>query len=913
MSGDNIISLGKIRNCDELANVLDGLSKQNISINQNLYLSNVLERVFKIGGFRVDTRKSSAIGDVVKEIRKLDSEKRERINQIIVEEFGEIDEETEKTLENSVVPTATLKELLKEYEEYLRIGMSETEALDRLASKNKGVVARAKIEDLIRKEAEVFEKIKGELREKAAATLDEAMVEKMAKEAAMEVVVSEEELVENLEIVRVVEKRVVAEKLEESLREAGVVRILENRISKEEFAEKIDEAISDIRNETVKELVKNLAYDSKDRIEIKIDVERKSWEVADKLIIALKQEDFFGELARRNEAVLRTVVSEKVSEEIFLGFSRNGEIEEMVAKELGKGGLVINEEQKSRIGQEIKSVRVELEKFSAGKKAEINKFQGDWLEKNIEDSVIRSNGKLSNEERSHLKEYSRLVRKIYHSDESLRIEGYKEDTVTFAEREGVGSGKADNAWSELKGLTMMLKMKSGELNAFLSQYQTVKAKLSRVNLPVNISECRALENITRAINTIPGGKNLLRYAKNYINLQAGLSNTGSLVASKLGLNKAGAMVLEKIGGQAMTDFLRHSLVVLSKNGTVGGIKLILKGIVSGGVKAGSAAGGGALAGAVAAFQAIPVAGQIALVVVGVIVAAKKILGPIVGRFKKILKSLNIDLGVSKFLKENFGGFLGGIMDVGIKIGIAIVGIPALLAGAAIGALIAPVLILFFVVFMLYQIIFVPNLISSVVPSRNDAVDSSTGGNSNYTPADPIYVADCADSPACAVISFLRASGVAAVNANNVQAVAELIRKWSSPPSSFDMETFIEKMIRSAKSYSYFQCYGFALAIDENLTSNAHVSQLLNNHAGCDVIKDSDAGAGDHVTDSRHIRVLSVLRPDRSFVISEANVGVPEAGVPGGQGGIRNVPGSSFDEYMANLRRQRPEVIILRCR
>lgn len=909
MSEINFSELGRVKNTAELAGWLRELDRNKIVVSQNLFLTNFLERVFESGGFRVDLRKGS-LTEVAKRIDSLDSSGAERIRKMLVENLGEIDDATEKSFSNSVVPTDKLEQILKEYEEHLRNGTNPGDALNKIVEENKGIVARAQIENLIKVQSESYQKIIEELRELSATEIDEGVVEELAHQASIEVAVSQAELGRELSLNRQVIPEVIANKITEELSGVVVERIVESNIPSKNFELQIEKAVESVGQETTKQILKQYANETRERINVTVDVGKRTIEATNDLLVEVKASDpILAKVIEKNEVAIRKSIASRISRAIIRDATVDVQeiVGEVLVKETGSVDLI----QKQEIP--IRSFELRVAKLTFNNN-ELQNVRSDWLERNIVDGFVTENNReavASNWQ--EIQNFSKLISKIYYPSSGSEIEPFKQEAMEFSKSRGISAGRSSEAWNEMKGLATVLRMKPGEFSNFISTYRNSRDKIARLNLPFNVGKLRAAENLIKTFESSPGARNFLIYAQKYIALNNSINNLGATILTKIGFKDVGMKLVGKIGGQAMAEFARHSLAVMAEHGTATGAKLILKGIVTGGVKAGAAGAGvsGGVAAAVAAFQSIPVVGQVVLVLAGAALLVKSVVSPIFKKIGKILKSLNLDLGISRFTKENFGGLVGGMLNVGIKAGMLLVGLPTLIMGVSIAAIIVPFLSLFFAVFSLYNIFYIPNIISSIVPPRSDTVQTNSSGN--YIPTDPIYVEDCQESPACAVISFLRASGVVSVNRTNVSSVASLIREWKNPPATFDMDLFVEKMIDSATDYVYFQCYGFALAIDKNLTSNAHVSQLLNNHNGCDKIKVEDAGAGDHVVDSKHIRVLSVLRPDRSYVISEANVGVPEAEIPGGQGGIRNVNGTDFEEYMTNLRQQRPEVIILRCR
>jgi hypothetical protein len=175
---------------------------------------------------------------------------------------------------------------------------------------------------------------------------------------------------------------------------------------------------------------------------------------------------------------------------------------------------------------------------------------------------------------------------------------------------------------------------------------------------------------------------------------------------------------------------------------------------------------------------------------------------------------------------------------------------------------------------------------------------------SQVPADPIYDDTCTESPAYCVVKYLLGNGVDSVRQANVEAVAKLINKWQNAPASFNKANFNSAMIASATTVGpeyVFQCVGFAVAVNPKIGSTSWGgdtttwdAMIAHGSSECPRIVNSGAGVGDFIlfpTGSwYHIQVLSQLRSDGSYTISQANWGGP--------GKLSNVEGSDIQSYLS---------------
>lgn len=192
-----------------------------------------------------------------------------------------------------------------------------------------------------------------------------------------------------------------------------------------------------------------------------------------------------------------------------------------------------------------------------------------------------------------------------------------------------------------------------------------------------------------------------------------------------------------------------------------------------------------------------------------------------------------------------------------------------------------------------------------------------GGGGSQVPAEPIYDDACVESPAYCVVKYLLGNGVDTVKKANVVAVAKLIDQWKNAPASFNKGNFNSAMIASATTVPpeyVFQCVGFAVAVNPKIgatswggDSSSWESMISNGSTGCPRIVNSGAGVGDFILfpvgSWYHIQVISQLRSDGSYTISQSNWGGP--------GRLSNVEGSDIQSYLRGDTDNIPKSV-LRC-
>lgn len=169
--------------------------------------------------------------------------------------------------------------------------------------------------------------------------------------------------------------------------------------------------------------------------------------------------------------------------------------------------------------------------------------------------------------------------------------------------------------------------------------------------------------------------------------------------------------------------------------------------------------------------------------------------------------------------------------------------------------------------------------------------------------EPIYNEDCKQNVACALITFLHANGIERSTSANIGAVKNVVSAWQYP--GFNNEEFNKRMQENVAKFGAFQCLAFHLILNPRLPSK-EIVYLVDNHPGCIEVDTASIGVGDYIMypNGPHIMQVSVLRPDRSFVVSHVNTDY--------NGAFTNTPGDNIDNYVQSKVQAGKRITILRC-
>ena len=519
----------------------------------------------------------------------------------------------------------------------------------------------------------------------------------------------------------------------------------------EQYVQKIEEVLKDnssdfeklspkLRNEIAEELAVNRIIEEEETAKIveKIVFEREvSSEKIEKSLKSVKDSNKIERLARKVEEIRAEIKVKSKAEEIAQKTLSNFKEREIPVEERSMVELEENILRAWKEGDRLKIPHSFGEKSNDIAVIEAIKATDKFKEENIVTVVNYRANELGREigfelrkngvkDESLIREYIDTTNQLNNNPETARIETNRSETADFIEskRKDFGAGQIERSIDEARFMAKNVVMAPKKFNKIISRYNKIRNKIGADKLP-KIKEIRVTEKMTSLFKNSPQMVKMMNGAQRMVGFINKVNAIPGNFLTRIGVEKVGMNVLGRIGGQASVEFVKNASLVIAEQGTFQGIRsiataLFTKGAVTTAAGGGAAAGSGALAGAVAAFQAIPVVGQIVLVVV----AGIMILKPVVGAGKKLLgKVFHVNPeGVKNFISDSLGlgKIAGSVGQFVFDIGALLIGIPTVLAAINFTAIIAPVVIFFFLGTFLYSML-QQNLVSSIVPP------AATGG------------------------------------------------------------------------------------------------------------------------------------------------------------------------------------------
>jgi hypothetical protein len=661
-----------------------------------------IEKTIKILEALPDEITEIDIEELGKESRELESKalNEKELDQLLDDykksesenEKGKIEEKIKKSgnRENVDIFIETQKEIAKENQ--------KTEARDKI------IDSRGETKKTVRELVEDYKKAglekRNEIEKEIFFKTGEKNAEKYIQKSEATVSRNVEELKNfNLDL----KERVVQDliKVSENQPEA-VVKIIEKASLKEEFDKRklkgeIKKNVKD--PEKAERIIQKI-----EEIRAEIKTENKAEEIAQNAFEKLIKED-----VPTNQIVQREI------KEAILESWKEGDGVKIPDQLTGKGhGEII-----------AKEVVVAAEKFKNENLDTVVNYRAGELGKNLA-TELRRNG--INDE-NLIDDFVDVTNKLTNNYETAREEVNRSEVADFiqSKNENIGAGEIERSIDEATFMAKNVVMAPKKFNKLIGKYNLIREKVGADKLP-KLKEVRVLEKMSGIFKNSPRMLRLMNGAQRAVGFLEKVNAFPGTLLAKLGVQDVGLKVLGKIGGQAAVEFVKQASLVIAKEGTLQGIKSITLGIVGkGAVAAGGGATTGALASAVAAFQALPVVGQIVLVVVAAVVLLKSVIDGVKGVVGKIT---GMDMnGVKKFITNTLGlgKLAGGVGQFVVDAGTFLVGIPALIATMAIGAIVTPVVIFFFLGAFVYTM-FQHNLVSSIVPPRDTG-----GGGAEITP------------------------------------------------------------------------------------------------------------------------------------------------------------------------------------
>jgi len=481
-----------------------------------------------------------------------------------------------------------------------------------------------------------------------------------------------------------------------------------------------------------KEIEKKEAEEKK-KTENTVEVEEQINQVSKKTADDLKGGEKLEKVIREDlEATIKGKTIKTDSEEV-------ADLADKIANAMGR-------EKDAEIMVEAKKIQISRKEYENQNIEKVRDYQKVNFEKDFVEETIKLNPNLNEDQISLIKKKADIIADVYFGNNG--IEDQKNSALEF--NQDSPRGARNTAWTDMQGITSLLKRSPKELEKIKGEYQDIKNRLGEINLP-NIDKLKSFEGIMTSLQD-PITNKLFGRAQKYVQLFDRIDTlTGGWL--KRTTIEWGGKFATKIGNQAVSTFVQNSMSVLAEKGFEQGLSTILKGVFSGGVKAtGTAAvkagaGAAAKAGgkAVASFgvkllaklgieagvATVPVAGWVvalALVALDIVIGAIKIAKKI---GDKIAEKLNLKLGIKDWLQDNLGKFAGGITNFFVKAAMVVVAIPTIIGGAAVASVatvLAPIAIIVAGVVFIFGGFQNNSLMVSLKPSTTQ----SGGGGSGDT-------------------------------------------------------------------------------------------------------------------------------------------------------------------------------------
>jgi len=706
-------------NITELIAALEGLGEKNLKEEYELFgtCREVFEKLKRLSDFD-----PGDIEKIIETLKALPPEIKElKIKEL---EFGE------KNLKTRALNRKDLEELLREYEkaqsskqkakienDFYRItGKKNVAQFIRIQNE----IAARNQEELKRLSPEVKEKIVGELTinrlnesEKLAETIEKASPGGETSKSELKKELRRSGYTKK-EADRIIQKtteirdRVKKEKqISPEIREKIVEELALNKDIETElitFVEKASlEGDQDFKiNELKKEIRKKIKDPERieeiiqkvEEIRAEIKIEEKAEEIASSTYEKLLEE----------KLPVDKNIKEKIKAEILVAWKEGDGVK--IPQELTKidgAEVIIREAEKAADVFKNENIRAIVNYRSLELGKEISR---ELRENGIQDERL-------------IREYVEVVNKLTNNPDSARIEENRSDIYNFVQSENPnkGPGEIERSIDEAKFMATNVVMAPKKFNNLIQRYNILREKIGSDKLPI-LKEVRVTEKMATLFKNSPALLRLMNGTQSVVGTIGKITNFPSTLLSKFGgkaVEKFGGKILERIGGEAAKTFVREAAAIIAKEGLKQGIRSILTGLLSGGT---AGAGGGTVAGIVAAFQALPVVGQVVAVVAIAAIAVLAIVKPIIDGAKKLISKITgLDMnGVKRFLSETLGlgKFVGSVGQFFFDVGTFLIGIPALLGLISFTAVIAPVMIFFFLGIMTYSLLS-QNLLSSLVP------------------------------------------------------------------------------------------------------------------------------------------------------------------------------------------------------
>jgi len=706
-------------NITELIVALEGLGKRNLNEEYELFETcrGVFEKLKRLSDFDPSDLKKTikVLKDLPLEIKEL--------------EIYKLDIETEK-LESKALNKQDLKELLEDYEK------AQNE-------KEKNEIRKEVYKRTGQKNVEQFIKTQKEIADKNSEKLSKLSEETREKAIGN---IAKIKLTESEELVEIIEKA----SLDNNFSEKELKKELKKNNYDKRGIEKIVQKVQEVRAKKVREL----SPEVKESIAVDLkEVQSKKSDELIKIIEKASLDNNFSEKELKKELKKKFKDPERIEniiqkveeiQAIILVENQAEEIATSTYKKLIEENIPVDEKIKITIKEEIikawkegdglkipeeLSNVAQTEIIIGETKKRVDKFKNDNFKAIVSYRAIELNNEISQNLRQNgieneglIQQYVEVVNKLTNNVETMVAEENRSDIYNFVQSENPnkGPGEIERSIDEARFMAKNVTMAPKKFNKLIQKYNLLREKIGSDKLP-KLKEVRVTEKMAKVFKESPKLLKLMNGAQQMVGVWEKVNAFPGSILSRIGVQKAGLKIVEKIGGQAATEFVKNSAAIIAKEGTEKGFGIILKSILGKGAvtaAGGEAAVGGTVAGLVSAFQALPVVGQIIAVVVVAAAAVLAVVKPIIDETKKILeKVLGTNLNkIKKFVAEDLGlgKFIGGVTQFLFDLSVFFIGIPKLFGLIKFSATLTPIFIAFFAGTFLYNML-MHQQISSIVP------------------------------------------------------------------------------------------------------------------------------------------------------------------------------------------------------
>lgn len=315
----------------------------------------------------------------------------------------------------------------------------------------------------------------------------------------------------------------------------------------------------------------------------------------------------------------------------------------------------------------VREAKIALDRWQERNIDAVREYRSEDLKKELIEKIKSENPKITDEQLKSANELVDCVNKVYNSEGG--IENQKDFALENNKEASIGQLK--NAWTDVEGVTGVLKQTPEEFEKLQANYENAMKGLDGVSIPKGFDKVDSFDRIMGSlkepnirhvfdmarsrfgwIDRISNGRFGQFTTKIFDRISGGsFGNIANNFFNHSIVNIANGFA-SQIGNQAVRSFVQNSMGAMLKNGFTGGIQSTLNNLLKKGVEKGLQAGMKAAAklGLKVAGQALSAAAGAATMGLSkaaeLAIKAAKFLGKLAGR---LFESMGIELTKSDFL------------------------------------------------------------------------------------------------------------------------------------------------------------------------------------------------------------------------------------------------------------------------